>query len=456
MYGVGAPERDVRWLKSDWCHVNGREDERQRGTIRTAVAGVALLAVAVTTVTGWVDWVAVGRWARPRAALLGLWAVGGLLLAGTGYRWWRARHQHPGHQGRRSPPLSWWTITVAALVIAGVTWGATTWLLDEAAAATDPAAARVEAIKTGLGIGAGTAGVFALLLAVRRQWHQEVTAADTTYDATERRVTDLYTKAVEQLGSDKAPVRLGGLYALERLAQDHSSQRQTIVNVLCAYLRMPYTLPGDPPGDDAEDDTALAGYRERVQEREVRLAAQRILATHLTDPADAFWTDIDLDLTEATLIDLNLIGCQVRTATFTRARFAGSAEFTRAYFTGHASFGSAQFASDCWFAGVWFAGGSSFKDARFTGGAWFSEAQFDGGASFAKAQFTDYAWFDGARFSEARFTGGASFAEAQFTGSATFAEAQFTGDVPQEVAQFWSPPAYEETGDIDEIEAFGE
>jgi hypothetical protein len=35
----------------------------------------------------------------------------------------------------------------------------------------------VEAIKTGLSIGAGTGGVFALLLAVRRQWHQELTAA---------------------------------------------------------------------------------------------------------------------------------------------------------------------------------------------------------------------------------------------------------------------------------------
>lgn len=158
----------------------------------------------------------------------------------------------------------------------GVMWGATTWLLVKAAG--NPAA-EVEAIKTGLGIGAGTAGVFALLLAVRRQWHQEITAADTTSDATERRVTDLYTKAVEQLGSDKAPVRLGGLYALERLAQDNAAQRQTIVNVLCAYLRMPYTLPGDPPADDV-DNQVIERCRERVQEREVRLAAQPARQAH--------------------------------------------------------------------------------------------------------------------------------------------------------------------------------
>jgi hypothetical protein len=34
------------------------------------------------------------------------------------------------------------------------------------------------------------------------------------------------------LGSDKAQVRFGGLYALERLAQNNPTQRQTIVNVL--------------------------------------------------------------------------------------------------------------------------------------------------------------------------------------------------------------------------------
>jgi hypothetical protein len=39
------------------------------------------------------------------------------------------------------------------------------WLLDEAGQSTDPAAARAEAVKTGLGIGAGTGEVFALLLA---------------------------------------------------------------------------------------------------------------------------------------------------------------------------------------------------------------------------------------------------------------------------------------------------
>jgi hypothetical protein len=74
------------------------------------------------------------------------------------------------------------------------------------------------------------------MLAFRRHHHQEIA---TDLDATERRITVLYTKAVEQLGNDKAPARLSGLYALEKLAQDNPAHCQTIVNVICAYAAKP-------------------------------------------------------------------------------------------------------------------------------------------------------------------------------------------------------------------------
>lgn len=118
--------------------------------------------------------------------------------------------------------------------------GSTDILLAEANAANDRAQARIEAIKTGFSVGGGTAAVFALLLATRRQWHHEMATIDSTLDASGRRVTELYARAADQLGSDKAPVRLAGLYALERLGQGSPNHRQTIVEVLCAYLRMPY------------------------------------------------------------------------------------------------------------------------------------------------------------------------------------------------------------------------
>ena len=74
------------------------------------------------------------------------------------------------------------------------------------------------------------------------------TEQDRTYER------ELYAKAVEQLGHEKAPVRLGALYSLERLAQDKPERRQTIVNVICAYLRMPFPLT--VPASKAESAAA--------------------------------------------------------------------------------------------------------------------------------------------------------------------------------------------------------
>jgi hypothetical protein len=79
------------------------------------------------------------------------------------------------------------------------------------------------------------------------------------------------------------------LYALERLGQDNLKLRQTVVDVWCAYLRMPYTPPVEVlmrnskrspyrPIDDEElllADEKLQG--ERREELQVRLTAQRLL-----------------------------------------------------------------------------------------------------------------------------------------------------------------------------------
>ena len=70
---------------------------------------------------------------------------------------------------------------------------------------TDQANARLDAVRTGLAAGAGAGAAVGLMLAFRRQHHQEIATVLTDLDATERRITELYTKAVEQLGNDKAP-----------------------------------------------------------------------------------------------------------------------------------------------------------------------------------------------------------------------------------------------------------
>ena len=301
----------------------------------------------------------------------------------------------------------------AAAAVVVVAIAVTTWLLTIASGAkpgTDQANSRLDAVRTGLAAGAGVGAAVGLMLAFRRQHHQEIVTDLTDRDATERRITELYTKAVEQLGSDKAPVRLGGLYALERLAQDNPAHRQTIVNVICAYLRMPFspTPPASKPQPEATEDQGEPAPETETrtdgigatwqQERQVRLTAQRILAEHLrddrakdqrsTEPASPrFWPDIRLDLAGATLIDFNLENCAMVDANFEGATFSGVA---------------------------------AFEEATIRGTAWFLGATFTSGAGFAAVTFRD-AWFDGATFR------GASFIAATFRRVASFNQVTFGG-----------------------------
>ncbi|MFC3452834.1 hypothetical protein [Amycolatopsis speibonae] len=77
---------------------------------------------------------------------------------------------------------------------------------------------------------------------------------------------------------------------------------------------------------------------EAQQEREVRLITQRILAKHLkpggvsTRPAKTFWKGIDLDLTGATLIKLDLLGCQINTARSTERPSKAARSSTKRHF----------------------------------------------------------------------------------------------------------------------------
>ncbi|MGM1064197.1 pentapeptide repeat-containing protein [Saccharothrix sp. Mg75] len=352
-------------------------------------------------------------------------------------------------------PMPRRVIATVAAVIATATIGlvvALWWVGTAGLSGAELVNARFNALRTGLSIGVGGGGIFALYLAWRRQYATEIglvqkerdqadvvrayelqreVAATTERDAEARRITDLYAKSVEQLGSDKAPVRHGGLYALERLAQDHPEKpalRQTVVNVLCAYLRAPFDIPGDPP-DASADQAARVEHRERVQEREVRLTAQRILTTHVNPDSDTdqptmtFWANTDFDLTAAVLIDWDTRKCLLRNATFRGATFTGDATFSEATFTGNAAFDEATFTGNTRFDEATFTGDAAFSEATFTWNTSFIKATFTGDAFFDEVTFTEDAWFGGVTF-----TGDASFTGATFTKNAVFIKATFTGN----------------------------
>ncbi|MEU5690384.1 hypothetical protein [Actinosynnema sp. NPDC020468] len=275
--------------------------------------------------------------------------------------------------------LSTRTIALWAALIPGVGAGVALWLLFGLPGPdAETTRLRLDSIRTAGTLVVGTGGAAALLLAARRQRGAEIDLTlkelanrTTDHDASERRVTESYSRAAEQLGSEKAPVRLAGLYALERLAQGNPAQRQTIVNVVCAYLRMPYEPPETPP--DARAGTkAAVRHQERRQEREVRSTAQRVLRDHLrrdADPiADLHWPDIDVDLAGATLVDFDFDHCKVRTARFTGARFVGGSWFRWTGFSGVVDFRSAHFSGVAVFDGALFRHWPFLKGATFAHG----------------------------------------------------------------------------------------
>lgn len=316
----------------------------------------------------------------------------------------------------------WTAIAVAAVVgalVGYLLWGKTT-------------AEHKDAFDTAWKSSAAILAILATVISVerfrlsQREHHRQLQVDRfTRADAVARQITDLSAKASEQLGSDKAAVRIGGLTDLERLGQAHVDLRQTVVDRVCAYLRAPYRPPyGDtPPGPDDEerpsagqpglDDEEVAARR---LELDVRRTAQQILKRHLHWPRDApeppaqFWADINLDLRDALLIEFDLAHCRTGGADFQGARFHSVTQFT----------------------GATFAGDAKFSDAEFVGNAEFDHAVFSEGAAFIRAAFSRYASFQGAYFwsgvfIEATFAAAAVFNAASF-GRGSFNRAVFSSD----------------------------
>ncbi|MET9330835.1 pentapeptide repeat-containing protein [Streptomyces cellulosae] len=256
---------------------------------------------------------------------------------------------------------------------------------------------------------------------------------NTIMDATERRITDLYGKAVDQLGSDKPAVRIGGILALERLAQANEGHRQTVADVLCAYLRMPLAIPQDV---DCRTANPFALQNSMVdesikQEVQVRITAQSTLKKHLyrdTKEGDGFWRGIRIDLTGATLITLDFSGCDLGGLRCANARFLGTtrlsgcsfdetSNFRNATFCGHVDLDHAVFKSGARFVSADFQATASFLQAIFTRGIRCDEAKFGKDVLFRGAEFGKIAAFD-----KATFAGGAVFSECEF-----YEDGQFTG-----------------------------
>ena len=309
---------------------------------------------------------------------------------------------------------------------------------------TNPRAAHpagIDVLKTALSVVAGVGGAVALVVAYRRQ-----------RDLEQGRFVERFGAAAAQLGDKDVAVRIAGAYAMAGVADEAATfqQRQQSIDVLCGYLRLPYSTA---LGANHRTVTTMSGTRTtdgqvtehrhefRQNDKQVRQTIVRIIADHLHDTAGKPWCSHDFDFRGAVLEnchDFSNAGF-LAVARFDGANFKGDARFDGATFEQEACFGDATFTGAASFFAVKFNGAADFDRARIGGEAMFGGAAFSSAATFRQAIFNGDAWF-GESVMTAATTSPAIFSSAPVFSGATFRRNAFFGGVKDVYfGESWDP-----------------
>ncbi|VTY06974.1 pentapeptide repeat-containing protein [Rothia dentocariosa] len=253
-----------------------------------------------------------------------------------------------------------------------------------------------------------------------------------------------YTKAVEQLGDEKAPIRMGGVYTLVGLVDEWLEEKslsdderfkegQVIINNLCAYIRSPFTLASHydelsnptPTPEGIYKDKKEKFYADKAtldSETDVRLSIIKEIHDRLQGPdknTPGAWSDFEYD--------------------FSGSTFFYPIDLTKSYYKKPVNFSGATYQGWAYFTGSTYQGGANFTDSTYQG--W---ANFRGSTYQAWANFTDSTYKSEANFSDSTYQGGADFSgstyqgEAYFSGSTYQGGANFSGSTYQALADFSS------------------
>ena len=268
-----------------------------------------------------------------------------------------------------------------------------------------------------------------------------------------------YTKAVEQLASEKATVRLGGIYTLVGLvdewltddtldSEEQQKEGQVIINNLCSYIRSPFLLAlkaemfeGDSEPDNYEGDFSkdqAAFHEEQDVRRTIFVEMSKRSSTftmnakeEIIETFSGMWSDFDFDFSRAPVFyPLNAI--TIEKGNFSSTKFYSNADFSRATFTQTADFSGTIFAQTADFSGTIFAQTADFSGTKFTQTAYFSGAKFAQTAYFNWTKFTQKADFSWTKFTQTvyfswtKFTKKADFSWTKFTQTSYFSGVKFT------------------------------
>lgn len=132
--------------------------------------------------------------------------------------------------------------------------------------------------------------------------------------ANQKQITERFSKAIEQLGSDKPEVILGGIYTLERIARDSEPDQWTIMEVLTAFVRQNAPIIEENESQSPEDQEKLLKLRISIR-------------ACLTVIGERKYPDLKnkyIDLTRVNLSGFNLVGFKLKGFNLTEADLKGA------------------------------------------------------------------------------------------------------------------------------------
>ncbi|MFL6311760.1 MAG: pentapeptide repeat-containing protein [Terriglobales bacterium] len=155
--------------------------------------------------------------------------------------------------------------------------------------------------------------------------------------AQEGQITDRFSKAIEQLGAvdssghKKLEVRLGGIYALQRIADESRKDHWPIMEVLTAYIR-------DNAPIKKQQQPKLSAHTELPLDIKPATDIQAILTVLATRNAKSDPENRRLNLSDTDIRGANLSGANLRRAHLFQAHLNGAsltwAHLNGAYLTG--------------------------------------------------------------------------------------------------------------------------
>jgi uncharacterized protein YjbI with pentapeptide repeats len=148
--------------------------------------------------------------------------------------------------------------------------------------------------------------------------------AQTLRTTQQGQITDRFTKAIDQLGKDTLAVRLGGIYALERIARDSESDHWAVMEVLTAFIREhpPEKDTSKPPPDIQAILTVIGRRTSTWQDGEMLPIDLHAAQLGTADLQGAKFAEANLqraDLQEANLQRANLQRADLQEANLQRA-----------------------------------------------------------------------------------------------------------------------------------------